>query len=109
MPVALEFVTEITYPVSPEIASVICWSGGQLLGGIFIVISDQLTDGPQGGPGGDVPGNMQRALWFHAAVGVVVAFCPLFLGLFGRKEHVRLKRVEADRAYRRGERHGVEA
>ena len=99
VPVALEFVTEITYPVSPEIASVVCWSGGQLLGGIFIVVSDKLTDGAKGGPGGETPNNMQRALWFHAAIGVVVAAMPLFLGVGKRKDQVHLRRLEADREY----------
>lgn len=100
VPVALEFVTEITYPVSPEIASVVCWSGGQLLGGIFIVVSGELADGENGGPGGETPNNMQRALWFHAVVGVVVAALPLGLGVGKRKDKVRLRRLEADREYR---------
>lgn len=99
VPVVLEFVAEITHPISPEISSVICWTGGQLLGGLFIVISDALTDGPNGGSGDDVPRNMQRALWFHAVLALLAAIAPMCLGLFGRKEHVRLKRVEADRAY----------
>ncbi|EHK99890.1 putative Major facilitator superfamily domain-containing protein 7 [Glarea lozoyensis 74030] len=48
VPVVLEYITEITHPVSPEVTSTICWSGGQLLGGIFIVISDALRDGRGG-------------------------------------------------------------
>lgn len=100
VPVALEFVTEITYPVSPEIASVVCWSGGQLYGGIFIVVSDKLTDGANGGPGGSTPNNMQRALWFHAVIGVVVAVLPMFLGVGKRRDKVRLRRLEADRSWR---------
>lgn len=100
VPVALEFVTEITYPVSPEIASVVCWSGGQLYGGIFIVVSDKLTDGANGGQGGSTPNNMQRALWFHAVIGVVVAVLPMFLGVGKRRDKVRLRRLEADRSWR---------
>ena len=100
VPVALEFVTEITYPVSPEIASVVCWSGGQLYGGIFIVVSDKLTDSANGGPGGSTPNNMQRALWFHAVIGVVVAVLPMFLGVGKRRDKVRLRRLEADRSWR---------
>lgn len=100
VPVALEFVTEITYPVSPEIASVVCWSGGQLLGGIFIVVSGELMDGPNGGKGGETPNNMQRALWLHAVIAVVVVALPLALGVGKRKDKVRLRRLEADREYR---------
>ncbi|OBT65512.1 hypothetical protein VE03_05005 [Pseudogymnoascus sp. 23342-1-I1] len=104
LPVALEYVTELTHPVSPEVTSTILWSGGQLLGGLFIVISDALQDGPQGGPGSDVPQNMQRALWFQAIIALVVMVPPLCLGLFGRSEQVRMRRVEADKVYREGQR-----
>jgi MFS family permease len=108
VPVALEYVTEITHPVSPEVTSAICWSGGQLLGGIFIVVSDKLQDGEGGGEGGSVPWNMQRALWFHAAIALAVVAPPMASGMFGRGDKVRLRRVEADKAYNRGERVSVE-
>jgi len=98
VPVALEYLIEITHPVSPEVTSTIGWSGGQLLGGIFIEISDALTDGPNGGAGGSVPYNMQRALWFQAVLAMLVVFPPLALGLFGRRKRVSLRRVEADKA-----------
>jgi ABC-type sugar transport system permease subunit len=97
VPVILEYLCEITYPVSPEVTSTICWSGGQLLGGIFIVISNALTDGPDGGPGGSAPYNMQRALWFQAVLALVVVPLPLALGLFGREKHCRMRRTEADK------------
>lgn len=98
VPVVLEYLCEITHPISPEITSTICWTGGQLLGGIFILISDALTDGPNGGPGGSVPYNMQRTLWFQAVLALIVVPLPLALGLFGRGREVRLRRVEADKA-----------
>ena len=98
VPVVLEYLCEITHPVSPEVTSTICWSGGQLFGGIFIQIANALTDGPNGGGGGDVPYNMQRNLWFQAAFAIVVVPLPLALGLFGRGSKVRLRRVEADKA-----------
>lgn len=104
LPVALEYVTELTHPISPEVTSTILWSGGQLLGGLFIVISDALTDGDEGGPGSDVPKNMQRALWFQAIIALVVMVPPLCLGLFGRREQVKMRRVEADKVYREGQR-----
>ncbi|KAI9744779.1 MAG: hypothetical protein M1818_001704 [Claussenomyces sp. TS43310] len=98
VPVVLEYVIELTHPISPEITSTICWSGGQLLGGIFIIISDALTDGPNGGLGGSAPYNMQRALWFQAILALLVVPPPLALGWFGRHHEVRMRRVEADQA-----------
>ncbi|RWA03705.1 hypothetical protein EKO27_g11401 [Xylaria grammica] len=47
VPVALEFLCELSHPMSPEITSTIAWGGGQLLGGIFILISDALKAGPK--------------------------------------------------------------
>lgn len=98
VPIVLEYLCEITHPVSPEVTSTISWTGGQLLGGIFILIADALTDGPAGGAGGNVPYNMQRNLWFQAILAIVVVPLPLALGLFGRVGKVRLRRVEADKA-----------
>ena len=42
VPIVLEYLIEITHPVAPEVTSTICWTGGQLLGGIFIIVSDAL-------------------------------------------------------------------
>lgn len=98
VPIVLEFMCEITHPISPEITSTICWTGGQLLGGVFIVLSGPLTDGPNGGVGGDKPYNMQRVLWFQAAIALAVVPLPLCLGLFGRRKFVVMQRVEADKA-----------
>ncbi|KAK5944404.1 hypothetical protein PMZ80_003685 [Knufia obscura] len=90
VPVVLEFLVEILHPTSPSVSSSLCWSGGQLLGGIFIVIMDALKAGDQGSP----PGNMHRALIFQAVIAMIVMPLPLCLGLFGRKGMVRLKRWE---------------
>ena len=99
VPVALEFLVEIHYPLGPEVSSSLCWCGGQLLGGVFIVVMDALKD--QGGVDdhkGDFPrGNMKRALVFQAVIAVVVAVLPLGLGMFGRRAMVRRRRWEADR------------
>lgn len=92
IPVAVEFLVELTHPISPEVTSTLGWSGGQLLGGIFIVVSDALKDGA----GGDPPFNMRRALVFTAVLALAVAPLPLCLGLFGRGEKVLLKRVKSD-------------
>ncbi|OAP55779.1 hypothetical protein AYL99_09931 [Fonsecaea erecta] len=94
VPVALEFLVEIHYPLGPELESSLCWCGGQLLGAIFIVIMNALKDGPHAHP----PHNMKRALIFQAVLGVLVMPAPLCLGLFGRQGRVRRKRWEADRS-----------
>lgn len=92
MPVALEYVCEVTYPVSPEVSSTIMWTAGQLLGAIFLIIMGQLKDeegtdvsgGPIGGAttnkGGYPPGNMQRALVFQAIICCLIAVLPFGLG-----------------------------
>ncbi|KAF2812469.1 MFS general substrate transporter [Mytilinidion resinicola] len=91
VPIALEYLVEVAYPASPEAGSTICWAGGQLLGGIFIVIMNALKegtlqvveggDGKGKGPGDRPPGNMYRALVFEAVVACVVMPMPLALGV----------------------------
>ncbi|KAF2196107.1 MFS general substrate transporter [Delitschia confertaspora ATCC 74209] len=85
VPIALEYLVEVTYPASPEIGSTVCWAGGQLLGGIFIVIMNALKDGTAITAGtklGDRPaGNMHRALVFEAVIACVVVPFPLMLGV----------------------------
>jgi FLVCR family MFS transporter 7 len=77
LPVALEYLVEVTWPASPEVTSVVSWAGGQLLGGIFIVVMDALKDSD----GSDGPkDNMQRSLIFQAVVSVVAILPPMFLG-----------------------------
>ncbi|TVY71209.1 Solute carrier family 49 member A3 [Lachnellula suecica] len=101
VPVVLEYIIEITHPVSPEVTSTICWTGGQLLGAIFIIISDALrAGGVSDGTADDhttrPPGNMYRALVFQTVMAVIAVPLPLMLGLFGRGHGVRMRRIEAD-------------
>jgi len=101
VPVVLEYLIEITHPVAPEVTTTICWSGGQLLGGIFILISGALRDsGPTDGTADDgsdrPPGNMFKALIFQTVIALVVVPLPLALGCCGRGRKVRMMRVEAD-------------
>jgi hypothetical protein len=98
VPVALEFLCELGHPMSPEITSTIAWGGGQLLGGIFILISDALKAGPKANP----PQNLDRALIFTAVVALVVVPLPLSLGLFGRKDKLTLRRLRSDDGSRNG-------
>ncbi|ERT00907.1 cell surface receptor/MFS transporter (FLVCR) [Sporothrix schenckii 1099-18] len=94
VPVAVEFLVEVTHPASPEVTSTLAWGGGQLLGGIFIIVSDALRAGVDGSP----PSNMKKSLIFSAVVALVVVPLPLCLGLFGRSEQVKLRRVRSDEA-----------
>ncbi|MCJ1284431.1 hypothetical protein MMC26_003763 [Xylographa opegraphella] len=91
VPVALEWLVEVNWPVGPEVGSVICWAGGQALGGIFIVISDALGEGSTGGP----PYNMHKALIFQAVIAISVVPCALAIGWVGGG--VRNRRLEFDK------------
>ncbi|KAL2119596.1 hypothetical protein VTJ04DRAFT_6557 [Mycothermus thermophilus] len=95
VPVAVEYLVELTHPVSPAVTAVLAWSAGQLLGGVFIVICGELK---ATGPEADPPGNMHSALVFHAVLALVAAVPPLCLGLFGRGDKIKLRRVVADEA-----------
>ena len=90
VPVALEWLVEVTWPVGPEAGSTICWTGGQLFGAVFIVLSDALKAGGEADP----PFSMAKALIFQAVVSAAAVPCALCLGLFGR---VTKGRLEVDR------------
>ncbi|KIW02490.1 hypothetical protein, variant [Verruconis gallopava] len=77
VPVALEYLVEVTWPASPEVTSVVSWTGGQILGGIFIVIMNALKDSSgRHGP----KNNMQQALIFQAVIAMVTIIPPMLLG-----------------------------
>ncbi|KAJ4371443.1 hypothetical protein N0V83_004660 [Neocucurbitaria cava] len=93
LPVALEYLVEITFPASPEVSSTICWAGGQAFGAVFIIVMNALKDqrpvdlekvreSGRGDGGGIRPaGNMYRSLVFQAVVALVVLPLPLMLGI----------------------------
>lgn len=93
LPITLEYLVEVTYPASPEVGSTICWAGGQLFGGLFIVIMNALKDqrpvdlekvreaGRGQGGGARPPGNMYNALVFQGVVAIVVVPLALALGV----------------------------
>lgn len=93
LPIALEYLVEITFPASPEVSSTICWAGGQLFGGIFIVIMNALKDqrpvdlaevremGRGASRDTRPPGNMFKALVFQGALALAVLPLPLMLGV----------------------------
>ncbi|KAK2846347.1 hypothetical protein FQN49_005813 [Arthroderma sp. PD_2] len=90
LPVALEYLVELTYPMSPEIPSTLCWTGGQIFGAAFILIENALKAGPNDNP----PFHMTRALIFQAVIATVVVPLPLCVGFFGAD--VRKRRLEAE-------------
>lgn len=98
MPVALEYLVEATFPAGTEAGSTICWTGGQLLGAIFLVISDALKAGKESDP----PYHMRKALVFQAVVALAVVPAAMALGWFGGE--VRKGRLDLDKASRGHER-----
>ncbi|KAM0562781.1 hypothetical protein ACHAPJ_001621 [Fusarium lateritium] len=92
VPVALEFLIELSHPLSPEVTSTLAWAGGQLFGAIFIIVSDALVAGKDASP----PKHMKNALIFEAVVALVVVPLPLCLGLFGREDKMELRRIRSD-------------
>ncbi|KAF4987530.1 hypothetical protein FGRMN_10322 [Fusarium graminum] len=92
VPVALEFLIELSHPLSPEVTSTIAWAMGQLFGAIFIIISDALVADKNASP----PKHMKNGLIFEAVVALAVVPLPLCLGLFGRKHKTALRRVHSD-------------
>lgn len=92
VPVALECLIELSHPLSPAVTSTFAWAGGQLFGAIFVLVSDALV-APESA---DPPKNMKKALIFQAVIALAVAPLPMFLGLFGRKDKVALRRVQSD-------------
>ncbi|KAL8744768.1 MAG: hypothetical protein Q9190_003017 [Brigantiaea leucoxantha] len=95
VPVALEWGVEVTWPVGPEVASTLFWTGGQLLGAVFIVVSDALK---QGEGEGRPKGNMGKALVFQAVVACATVPCAMALGRVG--SGVRNRRLEVDKGER---------
>ncbi|KAL7933053.1 major facilitator superfamily domain-containing protein [Trichoderma chlorosporum] len=90
VPIAVEFLADLSHPISPEVTSTAAWAGGQLFGAIFIIVSDPLVAGPNADP----PKNMKNFLIFLAVLAVAAAPPVLVLGWFGRKDKVVLRRLQ---------------
>ncbi|KXT05065.1 hypothetical protein AC579_1018 [Pseudocercospora musae] len=78
LPTALELLTIVTHPVSPEVSSVLGWVGGQILGAVFIIIMDAL----QGTWSGEPPESLKSALAFQALMSWIVVPFPMLLGIW---------------------------
>ena len=80
VPLSLELLVDVTWPVSPEVSSCVCWAGGQLGGGLFIIIMDSMR-----GKWKDEPkDNMKAGLVFLTVCCWLVLPLPLLLGYMGR-------------------------
>lgn len=93
LPCALEYLVEVTWPVSPEVSSVTAWAGGQLIGGIFIVVMDALRGGWKSK--GEPDGSMKRSLVLQSVICWAVLPAPLLLGL-GKAKRQGLGRVQRE-------------
>jgi hypothetical protein len=78
LPMALELLSNVTFPVSPEVSSVVAWTGGQVLGAVFVLIMNALESdkGYDGGPAG----TLKLGLIFQAVIAWVVVPLPMLLG-----------------------------
>lgn len=90
VPIVLEILVEVTFPVGPEVGSTLAWTTGQLVGGIFIIISDA----SQAGRTADPPYNMHRALIFQAVMAWVAVLPAMALGWVAGG--IRLGRKDVD-------------
>ena len=91
LPLSLEFSVEQTHPAGPEITSTILWSGGQILGGIFLLVMDAMRD--DAGTGGRPKGNMWAATVFEGVLAAVVVPVVFLV----KKRQSGKGRVEVDR------------
>ncbi|SMY22245.1 unnamed protein product [Zymoseptoria tritici ST99CH_1A5] len=80
LPMALELLAITTFPVSPEVSSVVAWTVGQVLGAIFVIIMDALQS--TNGYNGEPAGSLKLSLIFQAALAWVVVPLPMFLGFW---------------------------
>ena len=96
VPIGLEWLVEVTFPVGPEASSTICWSGGQLSGGLFIIISDALKGGQASNP----PFTMGKALIFQAVIAVAAVPCVFLLGRIG---NIEKRRLDIDKSVQRAD------
>ena len=94
VPVALEWLVEVMWPIGPEVGSVMCWAGGQAMGGIFLIISGALQDNT-----GHPVGNLQKALIFEAVIAIAAVPMAISLGWVGG--NVKNRRLDAEKRQHR--------
>ncbi|KAL6401819.1 hypothetical protein AUP68_14275 [Ilyonectria robusta] len=82
-PLAIVFISEILYPVRPELAITVMWSFGQLLGAVLTIGLGYITDSH---------GGLQPAVYLQTAFSLACVPLVQSLGLWGRSQHVKLNR-----------------
>ncbi|KAL5586774.1 hypothetical protein FOBRF1_016644 [Fusarium oxysporum] len=82
--VAVEFITEIIYPLKPELALAAMWGTGQLLGAVLTIGCGYMND---------AHGGLQPGVYLMVALGLVAVPLTWALGLWGRREFVQLRRT----------------
>lgn len=88
LPVGLEFVADITVPVSPEFSSALIWAGGQVLGATLLSCVGFLKAGDDS----STPGNLDNALILFASIAAASVPFVMSLGFFGRQDRVLRRR-----------------
>ncbi|WRT69283.1 uncharacterized protein IL334_006267 [Kwoniella shivajii] len=85
LPLALELLADVTWPIGPEVSSTICWSLSQLAGGILLVSMSALKGGMKNEP----DNSMFRSLVLQGVLCCIAAPLPLCLGLWGTGKRKR--------------------
>jgi MFS family permease len=83
LPMTLELLTITTFPVSPEVSSVVAWTAGQILGAIFVVVMKAMESN---GYDDEPPGSLKAALIFQAAIAWIGVPLSLLLGVWKFKQ-----------------------
>lgn len=89
LPCALEYLAQVTHPISAEISSTICWALAQLFGAIFTLIMNALKASNEADP----PQNMYKSLVFQACIACVAAPFPYLIWYSrrgGREQNIHL-------------------
>jgi MFS family permease len=82
--VAVEFITEIIYPLKLELALAAMWGTGQLLGAVLTIGCGYMND---------AHGGLQPGVYLMVALGLVAVPLTWSLGVWGRREFVQLRRT----------------
>ncbi|KAF5235724.1 hypothetical protein FANTH_11604 [Fusarium anthophilum] len=83
--VAVEFVTEIIYPLKPELVLAAMWGAGQLLGAVLTIGCGYMKD---------AHGGLQPGVYLMVTLGLMTVPLTWSLGLWGRREFTQLRRTE---------------
>ena len=91
VPVTLEFLVEVTFPLSPESPSTLCWAAGQLFGASLIIAMSSMKSSVDG-----VEESLRNALILQAVLAVAVVPLVLCLGVEKFGLGISMGRLKAD-------------